>query len=209
MTIELYTWTTPNGRKVSIALEEMGLPYSAIPVDITKDEQFTADFLAMNPNNKIPVLVDNGRVVNESNAILLYLAEKTGKFVPRQGSAEWWQMLEWLMWQASGQGPMLGQAHHFLKFNRGVSDYAETRFGAEAQRLYRVLNARLTQTPCVAGELSVADFAIWPWVSRYEWQQVDLTAYPAVCEWYLRLADRPGFQRGYAQPRDVNPIPRP
>ena len=206
---KLYTWTTPNGRKVSIALEEMGLDYDVVPVNITKDEQFEPHFLSLNPNNKIPVLVDDDRVINESNVILLYLAEQTGRFTPDRGTGAWWEMVEWLTWQAAGFGPMLGQVHHFSKFNAGLAPYAENRFHTEARRLYGVLNGRLARRDHVVGDLSIADFAIWPWVSRFEWQRIDLDEYPAVRDWYLRLADRPGFQRGYAEPADVGPIPRP
>ena len=208
--ITLYTWSTPNGRKISIALEEMGLPYTVKPIDIGADDQFDPAFLALNPNHKIPVLVDeDGTVVNESGAILLYLAEKTGQFVPKQSDPEYWEMMRWLMWQMGGQGPMLGQAHHFLRFNPGKAPYAEERFGKEARRLYGVLNGHLEGRDYILDRLSICEFAIWPWVSRFEFQRIDLNDYPAVRDWYLRLADRPGFQRGYAVPKDVGPIPRP
>ena len=206
----LYTWTTPNGRKISIALEELGLPYKARAIDITKGDQNDADFRALNPNGKIPVLVEeDGRIVNESNAILLYLAEKSGQFVPKHGTQAYWDMLEWLMWQASGFGPMLGQAHHFLRYNRGKSEYSEQRFHAEAERLYGILDQKLTGRAYMLKEMSILEFAIWPWVSRFEHHEVDLSAYPAVCDWYLRLAERPGFIKGYIQPFEVEPIPLP
>ena len=208
---DLYTWSTPNGRKVSIALEELGLPYRAIAVDITKDEQFAPDFLAISPNNKIPALVDGetGRALFESGAILLYLAEKTGRLLPQEAAARW-AAVQWLMWQMGGQGPMLGQAHHFLKFNPGKAPYAEERYGKEAQRLYGVLDRQLAGKDFVAGaELSVADLAIWPWVSRFEWQQVDLGRFPEVERWYLALAARPAFQAGYKVPNPDLEIPLP
>ena len=159
--IDLYTWTTPNGRKVSIALEEMGLAYEAHAIDIGKDEQFAPDFLAISPNNKIPAIVDHEAGLNlmESGAILYYLANKTGKFLPTDPHHHW-QALEWLNWQMGGFGPMLGQAHHFLKFNPGKSDYAETRYGDEARRLYSVLDKQLEDREFVAGEYSIADMAI-------------------------------------------------
>lgn len=208
--ITLYTWSTPNGRKVSIALEEMGLAYDVKAIDIGADEQFTPEFLALNPNHKIPVLVDgDGTVVNESGAILLYLAEKTGQFAPGRLDPEYWEMMRWLMWQMGGQGPMLGQAHHFLQFNPGKAPYAEERFGKEARRLYGVLNQHLDGREYMLTHLSICEFAIWPWVSRFEYQQIDLRDFPAVLEWYQRLANRPGFQRGYAVPTDVGPIPLP
>lgn len=207
--MKLYSWNTPNGRKVSIALEEMGISYETIAIDITKGDQNQPDFLAINPNNKIPALVDGDTVVNESGAILLYLAEKTGKFAPSYGTKDYWQMMEWLMWQMGGFGPMLGQAHHFLHYNAGKSEYSEKRYHDEALRLYGVLNGHLSKSEFILSELSIADFAIWPWASRFDFQQVDLNNFPAVRDWYLRLAERPGFQRGYTVPADVGPIPIP
>ena len=207
--IDLYTWGTPNGRKVSIALEEMGLEYRVHPVNILKDEQFTPDFLRVSPNNKTPAIVDKGQSVFESGAILIYLAEKTGQFLPSSGKARV-AVLEWLMFQMGGFGPMLGQAHHFLKFNPGKAAYAEDRFSAEAQRLYAVLDRRLGEEAHVGGaDLSIADFAIWPWASRFEWQQIDLSAYPNVMRWYGELAARPGFVAGYDVPASGLTIPLP
>ena len=205
--IDLYTWTTPNGRKVSIALEEMGLDYQCHAIDIGKGDQFTPEFLAISPNNRIPAIVERntGFHLMESGAILMWLAEKTGKFM----GEDRWRTIEWLMWQMGGPGPMLGQAHHFLKFNKGVSDYAETRYGTEAQRLYKVLNTRLEGRKYVVGDYSIADMAIWPWISRFEWQDIDLADFPNVRDWYLRVADRPAVDRGYKQPKDVGEIPRP
>lgn len=207
--IDLYTWGTPNGRKVSIALEEMDLSYRVHPINITKDEQFAPEFLKISPNNKIPAIVDGGRSVFESAAILIYLAEKTGRFLPSEGAARV-AVFEWLMFQMGGFGPMLGQAHHFLKFNPGKAAYAEERFATEAQRLYGVLDRRLGEQPYVAGaELSIADFAIWPWVSRFEWQQIDLAAYGNAARWYEELAARPGFVAGYDAPSSGQTIPHP
>ncbi len=208
--IELYTWGTPNGRKVSIALEEMGLDYSVHPINIGKDDQFAKDFLAISPNNKIPAIRDGEHSVFESGAILMYLARKSGQFLAPEGSAEYWRTLEWLMWQMGGFGPMLGQAHHFLRFNTGVSEYAEQRYHTEAKRLYGVLDRQLERTRHVAGEeLSIADMSIWPWASRFEFQRIDLNDYSQVRRWYLALAERPGFQRGYAQPPTDQAIPMP
>ncbi|WP_274630324.1 glutathione S-transferase family protein [Arvimicrobium flavum] len=208
--IDLYTWTTPNGRKVSILLEELGLPYRAIAVDITRDEQFAPDFLRISPNNKIPAIVDhdNGLTLMESGAILVYLAEKAGRLIPSSGEGRI-RTLEWLNWQMGGFGPMLGQAHHFLKYNPGVSAYAEERFSTEARRLYGVLDRRLDGREFVADEYSIADIAIWPWVSRFEWQRIDLSAFPNVMRWYLSIAARPAVQRGYHVPLHVNDIPMP
>ena len=207
--IDLYTWTTPNGRKISIALEEMGLPYRVIPVDIGKGDQHKPEFLNISPNNKIPAIVDGDVSLMESGAILLYLAEKSGSLAAPYGSPEYWRMIEWLMWQMGNFGPILGQVHHFLKYNRGKSTYSQDRFHADAERLYSVLDKRLRGREFVAGDFSIADIAIWPWVSRFEWHEVELRDYPEVMRWYLALADRPAFQRGYRQPADVGPIPLP
>jgi GSH-dependent disulfide-bond oxidoreductase len=205
--IDLYTWSTPNGRKISIALEELGLEYTVHAIDIGKNQQFDPAFLTISPNNKIPAIVDrdNDRAMMESGAILLYLAEKCGKLLGNDR----WETLQWLMLQMGGVGPMLGQAHHFLRFNPGKAPYAEERFKLEAARLYGVLNTRLGKHEYLAGEYSLADIATWPWISRYEWQQIDLTTYPNVLRWYLAIADRPAVQRGYDVPAKVGDIPRP
>lgn len=207
--IDLYTFGTPNGRKVSIALEEMGLPYQVTSVDILKNEQFQADFLKISPNNKIPAIVDRetGISLMESGAILYYLATKSASFLPKDPHHHW-QALEWLNWQMGGFGPMLGQAHHFLHFNPGRSAYAEERFGEEAKRLYGVLDQQLIGRDYVAGEYSIADMAIWPWVARFEFQKIDLTQYPNVLRWYRALAERPSVQRGYCVPVETE-IPLP
>jgi GST-like protein len=200
--LELYTWSTPNGRKVSIALEELGLDYEVKPIDISKGDQYSAEFTAISPNQKIPALVDTdtGITLMESGAILLYLAEKTGRLLPvnKQG---YWETIQWLMWQKGGLGPMLGQAHHFLKFNPGKSSYAEERYRQEARRLYGVLNRQLAGRDFIAGgEYTIADIAAWPWASRFEYQHIDLCDFPNVMAWYLRIAGRPAVQRGYAVP---------
>ena len=199
--IDLYTWNTPNGRKVSIMLEEIEMPYTVHPIDIGNDEQFDDDFLKISPNNKIPAIIDhdNGTTMMESGAILLYLAEKSGRFLPPDPAARW-RTIEWLMFQMGGLGPMLGQAHHFLAFNKGVSDYAEKRYAVEAQRLYDVLDQRLEEHEYLAGDYSIADIASWPWVSRFEWQQIDPNEYPNVKRWYQTIATRPAVQRGYHVP---------
>ena len=208
--IDLYTWTTPNGRKVSIALEEMGLEYKAHSINIGEGEQHAPDFLKISPNNKIPAIVDSdtGQTLMESGAILLYLAEKTGRFMPTDTAGRW-QAMEWLMWQMGGVGPVLGQVHHFVHYNRGKAPYAEERFSKEAARLYKVLNTRLAKREFVVGDYSIVDMAIWPWASRFEWQEIDLNDYPNVRDWYLRIADRPAVQAGYQVPKKVNEIPMP
>ncbi|WP_420003376.1 glutathione S-transferase family protein [Arenibacterium sp. LLYu02] len=204
--IDLYTWNTPNGRKVSILLEELELPYTVHPIDITKGEQMRPEFLALSPNNKIPAIRDRATGVNlmESGAILIYLAETYGKFLP---AARRYEVFEWLMWQMAGFGPMLGQAHHFLKFNPGLSIYAEKRYGEEARRLYGVLDRHLEQRAFIVEDYSIADIACWPWVSRYEWQGIDLRDYPSVRRWYKEIAARPAVQRGYHVPDHANSIP--
>lgn len=207
--IKLYTWATPNGRKISIALEELGLPYEAVGVDIGNKEQYDPGFMRISPGAKIPAIIDGDLSLMESGAILLYLTEKTGKLSPRYGTTEYWRMVEWLMWQMGNFGPLLGQAHHFLKYNPGKSEYAEARYHGEALRLYRVLNTRLAGRDYVCDDFSIADIAIWGWASRFEFQQVDLNDYPEVRRWYVDLAARPAFQRGYSVPEDVGPIPLP
>ena len=209
--IDLYTWSTPNGRKISIMLEECELAYTVHPVDIGKDEQFQPDFLKISPNNKIPAIVDHetGRSLFESGAILIYLAEKTGRLMGNTADDRW-PVLEWLMWQMGGVGPMLGQAHHFLHFNPGKAAYAEERYGNEAERLYGVADKRLGEVRYLAGDfLSIADFATWPWFSRFEWQGIDLGQFPNVKRWYGELAARPGLQRGYDVPAMGHSIPLP
>ncbi len=208
--IDLYTWTTPNGRKASIMLEETGLAYTAHAVDITAGEQFDPEFLKISPNNKIPAIVDqeNGLTMMQSGAILLYLAEKAGMLMPREGRASW-QVMEWLMWQMGDLGPMIGQAHHFLKFNKGKSAYAEERYGKEVKRLYGVLDKRLAEHEFIVDEYSVADIAAWPWISRYEWHGIDIEAFPNVKRWYVAIASRPAVQRGYHVPKKMNEVPMP
>jgi GSH-dependent disulfide-bond oxidoreductase len=208
--IELYTYATPNGRKVSIALEELALEYQVHSVNIQNKEQLSESFLKLSPNNKIPAIVDTDTDISlmESGAILLYLAEKTGQLIP-QDERRRWQCMEWLMWQMGGVGPMLGQVHHFSKFNSGVAPYAEQRYVDEARRLYRVLNKQLRSRAFIVGEYSLADIAVWPWISRFEWQQIDLNNYPEVKRWYLNIAQRPAVIAGYDVPGLNEKIPLP
>ena len=211
--IDLYTSTTPNGRKVSIMLEELGVPYEAHAVNLDQGDQHKPEFLAISPNNRIPAIVDRdtGMSLMESGAIMLYLGQKYDRFICK-GDA-FWEMMEWLMWQMGGVGPFLGQVHHFVKYNKGKSPYAEGRYTKEAHRIYRVLDKRLEDRDFIAGEgrgeYTIADMATWPWISRFEWQEIDLKVYPNVCEWYVRLAERPGVQRGYVVPKYVNDVPMP
>jgi GSH-dependent disulfide-bond oxidoreductase len=208
--IDLYTWGTPNGRKVSIMLEELGLPYQAHGVNIGAGEQFELPFLEISPGGKIPAIVDRetGTKMMQSGAILLYLAEKTGRLLPADRAAHW-QVMEWLMWQMGDLGPMLGQAHHFLKFNEGKAPYAETRYHTIAEKLYEVLDRRLDGRDYIVDEFSVADIATWPWISRFEWHRVKITDFPNVTRWYRAIAGRPAVQAGYHQPEKVSDIPMP
>lgn len=210
--IDFYTWSTPNGRKVSILLEELGVEYTTHAVNIGKDEQFTPEFLSIAPNNKIPAIVDQetGQTLMESGAILVYLANKHGRFLRDAGQE--WRVMEWLMWQMGGFGPILGQTHHFHFNNPGVSEYGENRFLKDTARLYKVLNHRLEGRAYIAGEgkgaISIADMAIWPWAARFERQGIDLNDFPAILDWYRRMADRSAVQRGYAVPK-AEDIPMP
>jgi GST-like protein len=208
VTIELYTWNTPNGRKISVALEEMGLPYTVKTVDISKGQQFDPAFLAFSPNNRIPAIVDpegpGGKPISvfESGAILLYLGEKTGRFLPVDLRSRI-PVLEWLMWQMGGFGPMPGQVHHFLMQPDGpAKEYGVKRYGDETRRLYGVLDRRLAGRDFVAtaGEPSVADFAILGWAWRHERHQVSFADFPNVGAWYERLLARPAVQRGLEVP---------
>jgi len=205
--IHLYTWATPNGRKISIALEEFELDYQVHPVNISADEQFAPEFLKISPNNKIPAIIDESKGVSlmESGAILLYLAEQTGRF---KGD-DYWQTIEWLMFQMGGLGPMLGQAHHFLHFNAGKAPYAEERYRNEARRLYGVLDRRLEGRDYLSGSYSIADMAAWPWIARYEWQDIDWSQFPRLQFWYQSIAQRPAVQRGYDVPAIGAVIPLP
>lgn len=207
--IDLYTWQTPNGRKVSIMLEELELPYATHAVNIGQGEQLAPEFLRISPNNKIPAIVDRdtGRAMMESGAILMYLAEKTGKLMPKDDGR--WSVIEWLMFQMGGVGPMLGQTHHFVRFNPGKAPYAEERYAKENARIYGVLDKRLAEHEFLADEYSIADIATWPWISRFEWQQMDLNEYPHLKRWYTTVAARPAVVRGYHVPSKVNEVPLP
>ena len=209
--IDLYTWNTPNGRKVSIMLEEIELPYETHAINIAQDEQFTPEFLAISPNNKIPAIVDrdNGRSMMESGAILMYLAEKSGHLLPSDEDSKW-RVVEWLMMQMGSVGPMLGQTHHFVKYNHGKAPYAEDRYLNENKRIYGVLDRRLGEYAYLAGdEYTIADVATFPWIARWDWQTMDLNDTPNIKRWYLELAARPAVQRGFDIPSKVQDIPIP
>lgn len=206
MTIQFFAFDTPNGRKISVALEEMGLAYEVKTVNITKDEQFSPEFLAISPNNKIPAIIDphgpGGQPVSvfESGAILIYLAEKTGKFLPADGAARI-AVFEWLMFQMAGFGPVPGQVHHFIGLeNEEDKRYGLKRFMNETRRLYGVMDKRLANNVFFASDISIADFAILGWVWRHPRHQIDLNDFPNVKRWYELMMARPGVQRGFAVP---------
>ncbi|MBI1905365.1 MAG: glutathione S-transferase family protein [Rhodocyclales bacterium] len=205
--ITLYTWGTPNGRKVSIALEELELPYQVQTVDLARGEQFEPAFATLNPNGKIPVIVDSegpgGSPITliESGAILLYLSGKSGKLLPRDIRSRL-DAMQWLMFQMGSVGPMLGQAHHFLRFAPEVIPYAIDRYSKEVLRIYGVLNTRLSGRAWLAGdEYSVADIATYPWLARHDWQGVDLKRFPEVNRWFEAMSARPAVQRGMDVPK--------
>ncbi|BAU73373.1 glutathione binding-like protein [Metapseudomonas furukawaii] len=210
--IDLYYWTTPNGHKVSLFLEEAGLPYRLHPININRDEQFQPHFLKISPNNRIPAIVDQepadgGEPLSlfESGAILLYLAEKTGRFIPQdlRGRQE---CLQWLFWQMGGLGPMAGQNHHFNRFAPEKLPYAIQRYVKETARLYGVLDKRLADRAFVAGEhYSIADMAIYPWIDRHPWQDQNLDDFPHLKRWYQTIKARPATVRAYALVDQVNP----
>ena len=204
--IDLYTWSTSNGRKASIMLEELGADYTVHPIHIGKGDQFTPEYLTINPNGKIPAIVDsdgpNGGPITvfESGAILIYLAEKYGRFLPAEPVARM-EVIQWLMFQMGGIGPIFGQVHHFLRAAKEKVPYGIERYGTEARRLYGVLDRRLDGRDHLAGDgYSIADIATWPWVLRHEWQQIDLAEYPNVKRWFDTVGSRPAVQSGIQIP---------
>ena len=211
--IDLYYWTTPNGHKITIFLEETGLPYTVKPINIGRGEQFDADFLEIAPNNRIPAIVDRdpgdgGEPISifESGAILVYLAAKTGRFLPRETRA-WVDVLQWLMWQKAGLGPMAGQNHHFSQYAPEKLPYAINRYVKETSRLYAVLNKRLADREYVAGDYSIADMASYPWVVPYERQGQSLDDFPHLKRWFHAIKERPAVQRAYELAKRVNVKP--
>ena len=204
--IDLYTWGTPNGRKVSIMLEECGLEYRVHSIDIGKGDQFKPEFVAISPNSKIPAIVDSegpdGKPISlfESGAILIYLAGKTGKFLP-QSVRDKYDALQWLMFQMGGVGPMFGQAHHFIRAKKDEVPYGTERYVKEARRLYGVMDRQLADHPFLAaGEYTIADIATYPWAARHGWHRVDLAEFPNVKRWFDTISRRPAVARGMAVP---------
>ena len=206
--IDLHTWRTPNGRKVSIMLEELEFPYNLHPVNIGKDEQFTPAFLAISPNNKIPAIVDRDTDISmmESGAILLYLADKSGQLMPTETEARW-KVLEWLMMQMGSVGPMLGQNHHFVTYAPDKIRYAIDRYVNETSRLYAVLDRRLEGRAFVVDTYSIADIACYPWIVPYERQLQDLDRFPNLQRWFETIRERPATLRAYAKGREINDQP--
>ncbi|WP_425093428.1 glutathione S-transferase N-terminal domain-containing protein [Tropicimonas sp. S265A] len=204
--IDLYYWKTSNGHKVTLALEEMGLDYTVHPIDLGKDEQHAPEFVAINPNAKIPAIIDHDPAfgtdplpVIETGAILLYLAEKTAKFLPSDPRARL-DVLQWFFWQAAGVGPNFGQLHHYNRVAPPEASYGRARFAKETQRLYGVLDTRLTGRTYVCEDYSIADMMLLPWVNRFEWQKIDLKDFPEVKRWRDMLFERPAVQRAFAVP---------
>ena len=197
---KLYTWSTPNGRKVSIMLEELEASYETAPVPIGAEGTQSDAFKQINPFGKIPALTDleTGRTIVESGAIMLYLAEKHGRFLG-EGDARL-DAIQWIMWQMGALGPMLGQVHHFSFYNKGKAPYAEERFFGVTQELYRILDHRLAGSRWIAGEYGVADMICFPWIARFPRQGIDLKEYPNVAAWYRSIRARPAVQRGYSVP---------
>ncbi|MBI1396750.1 MAG: thiol:disulfide oxidoreductase [Betaproteobacteria bacterium] len=211
--IDLYYWTTPNGHKITIFLEETGLPYAIKPINIGRGEQFDPEFLAIAPNNRIPAIVDRDPddggspiPVFESGAILVYLAAKTGSFLPRDTRA-WVDVLQWLMWQMAGLGPMAGQNHHFVQYAPERIPYAMDRYVNETARLYGVLNKRLADREYVAGEYSIADMACYPWIVPHKRQQQDLDDFPNLKRWFETIRERPAVVRAYELAKAINVKP--
>ncbi len=204
--IDLYTWITPNGRKISIMLEEVGLPYEVHPINLQKGEQFAPDFLAISPNNRIPAIIDRegpgGKPYSlfESGAILMYISEKVGKLVPTEIHKRY-EVIQWLMFQMGGVGPMFGQAHHFMRASEKVP-YGIDRYSKETRRLYDVMNKHLANCGYFAGDYSIADIATYPWVARYERHQVELEEFPNVKRWFDRLSARAAVRRGMVVPME-------
>ena len=209
--IDLHYWTTPNGHKITMFLEETGLPYRVVPVNISKGEQFQPGFLAIAPNNRIPAIVDNapkggGEPISifESGAILMYLAEKTGKFMPSELRARF-DVTQWLFWQMANLGPMAGQNGHFRTYSKEKIAYAIDRYTNETNRLYGVLNKRLADREFVAGDYSIADMASYPWIVAYERHGQKLEDFPHLKRWFETIRERPATQRAWAKAKEVNP----
>ena len=206
--IDLYSSPTPNGRKISIMLEELGVEYNPIFIDLDQKKQFSKDFSKISPSNKIPVIVDkdNNQTIFESGAILLYLAKKYNKFVNEE---YYWEIVQWVFFQMAYVGPMLGQAHQYLFYNPGKSKFAEEKTRGYTKHIYEILDKRLSKQEYFSNEYTIADIAIWPWTARFERHQIDLNNYPNVLRWYIQISKRPAVIKGYNVVGNFFDIPKP
>ena len=206
--IDLYSSSTPNGRKISIMLEELGIKYNPILISLDKKEQFSPDFSKISPTNKIPVIVDkeSGQIIFESGAILLYLAKKYNKFLNEK---DYWNVVQWLFFQMAYVGPMLGQAHQYLFYHKGKSKFAEEKSKGYTNNVYEILNTQLSKYNYLCNEYSIADIAVWPWIARFKRHQINLKKYPNILRWYLNISKRPAVIKGYNIIGDFDEIPVP
>ena len=206
--IDLYSSSTPNGRKISIMLEELGIKYNPILISLDKKEQFSPEFSKISPTNKIPVIVDkeSGQIIFESGAILLYLAKKYNKFLNEK---DYWNVVQWLFFQMAYVGPMLGQAHQYLFYHKGKSKFAEEKSKGYTNNVYEILNTQLSKYNYLCNEYSIADIAVWPWIARFKRHQINLKKYPNILRWYLNIAKRPAVIKGYNIIGDFDEIPVP
>jgi len=206
--IDLYSSSTPNGRKISIMLEELGVKYNPILISLDKKEQFSTEFSKISPTNKIPVIVDkeSGQIIFESGAILLYLAKKYNKFLNEN---DYWNVIQWLFFQMAYVGPMLGQAHQYLFYHKGKSKFAEEKSKGYTNNVYKILNTQLSKYNYLCNEYSIADIAVWPWIARFNRHQINLKKYPNILRWYLNISKRPAVIKGYNIIGDFDAIPVP
>ena len=206
--IDFYTWPTPNGRKISILLEEINIPYKVIPVNITNNEQFSKEYTAISPSNKIPAIVDkeNNQSIFETGAIMLYLSKKYNKFLPKQ---YYYEVMQWFFFQISQVGPYLGQAHQFLHYHSGKSIFAEEKYRNYVKRVYETLDQRLINNEYLGVEYSIADIATWPWIARFEIHKAELSQFSHILRWYKKISERPAVIKGFNVVGDFVKIPMP
>ena len=206
--IDLYSSSTPNGRKISIMLEELDIKYNPILISLDKKEQFLPEFSKISPTNKIPVIVDkeSGQIIFESGAILLYLAKKYNKFLNEK---DYWNVVQWLFFQMAYVGPMLGQAHQYLFYHKGKSKFAEEKSKGYTNNVYEILNTQLSKYNYLCNEYSIADIAVWPWIARFKRHQINLKKYPNILRWYLNISKRPAVIKGYNIIGNFDEIPVP
>jgi len=206
--IDLYSSSTPNGRKITIMLEELDIKYNPILISLDKKEQFSPEFSKISPTNKIPVIVDkeSGQIIFESGAILLYLAKKYNKFLNEK---DYWNVVQWLFFQMAYVGPMLGQAHQYLFYHKGKSKFAEEKSKGYTNNVYEILNTQLSKYNYLCNEYSIADIAVWPWIARFNRHQINLKKYPNILRWYLNISKRPAVIKGYNIIGDFDEIPVP